>query len=51
MHGQSAHVLVYKDGRVNVLHDGRGDYTFICNLNTECQGVSVEFSYETRPAN
>jgi hypothetical protein len=33
-------VLVYGNGAVNVLHDGRGDYTVICNLNTDRQGVS-----------
>lgn len=33
-------VLVYADGSLNVLHSGRGDYTYMCNLNTERQGVS-----------
>lgn len=33
-------VLVYADGSLNVLHSGRGDYTVVCNLNTERQGVS-----------
>lgn len=33
-------VLVYGDGVVNVRHTGRGDYTHVCNLNTERQGVS-----------
>ena len=28
-------VLVYGDGSVNVLHSGRKDYTYICNLKTE----------------
>jgi hypothetical protein len=37
---QVIHVLVYGDGSVNVVHSGRGDYTVICNLNTERQGVS-----------
>lgn len=32
-------VLIYKDGAVNVLHSGRGDYTVICNLNNERYGV------------
>ncbi len=32
-------VLIYKDGRVNVLHSGRGDYTVICNLNGDYQNV------------
>jgi hypothetical protein len=25
-------VLIYGDGSVNVLHNGRGNYTFICNV-------------------
>jgi hypothetical protein len=33
-------VLVYADGSVNVLHTGRNDYTVVCNLNTDRQGVS-----------
>lgn len=33
-------VLVYADGSLNILHSGRGDYTVVCNLNTERQGVS-----------
>lgn len=33
-------VLVYSNGLVNVLHSGRGDFTVVCNLNTERQGVS-----------
>ncbi|WP_233079739.1 hypothetical protein [Rheinheimera soli] len=33
-------VLIYGDGTVNVLHSGRGDYTHICNLSEERQGVS-----------
>ena len=33
-------VLVYADGSLNVLHSGRGDYTYMCNLNIERQGVS-----------
>jgi hypothetical protein len=33
-------VLVYGNGVVNVRHTGRGDYTHICSLNTERQGVS-----------
>ena len=32
-------VLVYSDGSVNVLHSGRGDYTFICNLQNDWKGV------------
>lgn len=33
-------VLIYKDGLVNVLHSGRGDYTVICSLNNDRLGVS-----------
>ena len=33
-------VLVYSNGGVNVLHSGRGDYTVICSLNGDYQGVS-----------
>ena len=35
------HVLVYKDGTVNVHHSGRGDYTHICNLSTPREDVSI----------
>jgi hypothetical protein len=36
-------VLPYYEGSVNVLHSGRGDYTYICNLNsTRTSGLSVE---------
>jgi hypothetical protein len=34
------HVLIYRDGAVNVHHTGRGEYTVVCNLNAERQGVS-----------
>lgn len=34
-------VLIYGSGVVNVLHSGKDDYTHICNLKTERQGVSV----------
>jgi hypothetical protein len=34
-------VLVYSSGMVNLLHSGRGDYTFICNLSEDYRGVSV----------
>ena len=34
-------VLIYSTGMVNVLHSGRGDYTVICNLKDDYQGVSV----------
>lgn len=36
---QLTSVLVYADGSVNVNHTGRGDYTFICNLNSVYKGV------------
>jgi len=39
---QVTSVLVYADGGVNVLHSGRGDYTFICNLNTSYKSVTTE---------
>jgi len=32
-------VLIYRDGLVNVLHTGRGDYTFVCSLNGTYGGV------------
>jgi hypothetical protein len=32
-------VLVYRDGIVNVLHSGRGDFTIICNLASDYQSV------------
>ncbi|MBV7262272.1 hypothetical protein KCG43_09705 [Photobacterium sp. WH24] len=34
-------VLVYANGSVNVLHSGRNEYTYICNLNTARQGVGI----------
>ncbi len=34
-------VLVYNSGDVNILHSGRGDYTNICNLKSERQGVGI----------
>ena len=34
-------VLLYTDGAVNVMHTGRSDFTYICNLNSERQGVSI----------
>lgn len=36
-----ANVLIYQDGSVNVLHSGRGDYTYICNLASERDQVST----------
>jgi hypothetical protein len=36
-------VLPYHTGAVNILHSGRNDYTYICNLNTtHTVGISVE---------
>lgn len=34
-------VLVYADGSVNVLHDGRNDFTIICNLKGTWKGVDT----------
>ncbi|GAB1624078.1 hypothetical protein AAOGI_41280 [Agarivorans albus] len=34
-------VLVYGDGSVNILHDGRNDYTYICDLNKPRKGVEI----------
>jgi len=34
-------VLVYSGGNVNIRHSGRNDYTVICNLRAERQGVSI----------
>ena len=34
-------VLIYGDGSINVKHSGRNAWTFICNLKTERQGVSI----------
>lgn len=34
-------VLIYKGGNVNVVHSGRNDFTVICNLKDERQGVSI----------
>jgi 5,10-methenyltetrahydromethanopterin hydrogenase len=36
-----ANVLVYRDGAVNVLHSGRGDYTYMCSLNGTYGGVDT----------
>jgi hypothetical protein len=33
-------VLIYKEGLVNVLHSGRGDYTVVCSLAADHGGVS-----------
>lgn len=40
-HGTVSPLLVYKDGSVNIRTSYRGDYTYICNLKTERQGVSI----------
>ena len=34
-------VLIYNNGEINILHAGRNDYTVICNLKNELNGVSV----------
>jgi len=34
-------LLIYRGGGVNVLHSGRNDYTSICNLQSERQGVGI----------
>lgn len=34
-------VLINANGAVNVHHSGRGEYTHICNLTTERQGVGI----------
>ena len=34
-------VLVYGDGSINVLHDGRNDFTFICNLRGTWKGIDT----------
>lgn len=36
-----ATVLIYRDGYVNVLHSGRGDYTIVCNLKDTYGGVDT----------
>ncbi|WP_459924009.1 hypothetical protein [Desulfatiferula olefinivorans] len=33
-------VLLYANGNINVKHSGRGNYTVICNVNAERDGVS-----------
>jgi len=33
--------MVYGNGSVNVLHQGRNDYTIICNLSKARQNVSI----------
>jgi hypothetical protein len=33
-------VLVYNSGAVNILHTGRNDYTYICNVSMDYKGVS-----------
>jgi len=34
-------VLIYGNGDVNVLHSGRGDYTYICNTKGIWKGVDT----------
>ncbi len=34
-------VLVYGNGSVNILHSGRGDYTYICDMDGDWKGVST----------
>jgi hypothetical protein len=34
-------VLVYADGSVNVLHSGRNDYTYICNVKGTWKGIDT----------
>ena len=34
-------LLVYADGSVNVLHDGRNDYTYICNTKGTWKDVDT----------
>ena len=35
-------ILFYEDGSVNIFHNGRQNYTFICNLNEEWKGISQQ---------
>ena len=34
-------VLVYGNGAINVLHSGRNDYTYICDLQGDWKGVDT----------
>ena len=34
-------VLIYQSGAVNVLHSGRSDYTYVCNLKGSWKGVDT----------
>ena len=34
-------VLVYGNGSVNILHSGRNDYTYICDMDGDWKGVST----------
>lgn len=34
-------VLVYGNGSVNILHSGREDYTYICDMDGDWKGVST----------
>lgn len=40
-HVKVIHVLVYSNGMVNIAHNGRNEFTVVCNLNSEWKGVSV----------
>jgi len=40
-HGTVGTLLVYGDGSVNMRASYRGNYTYICNLKTERNGVSI----------
>ena len=33
-------ILLYKGGYVNVLHSGRGDYTYLCSVETDYGGIT-----------
>ena len=34
-------ILVYSDGSVNVLHNGRNDWTYICNVKGTWKGIDT----------
>ncbi len=34
-------VLIYADGSVNILHSGRNDYTYICNVKGTWKGIDT----------
>ncbi len=35
-----SNVLIYQNGLVNVKHTGRNDFTYICNLTSDWNGVN-----------